>query len=173
MKRVIASWAASALALGLFSASASAMTVVYGWSPEFNSGGVGTLTFSDPGITDPANFSNIPSSALIDLSYQWNNGATLDFASVQFVGVVSWAACNGTLISPAVISGNYGTTSMNIAGSTCDSFALSHNGATVPYSESNSGYWTYTVVPVPAAVWLLGSALGGLGMIRRRQKAAV
>lgn len=28
------------------------------------------------------------------------------------------------------------------------------------------------VVPVPAAVWLMGGALGGLGMLRRRQKAA-
>lgn len=32
--------------------------------------------------------------------------------------------------------------------------------------------YNYQVVPVPAAVWLMGGALGGLGMLRRRQKAA-
>ncbi|MBW7930745.1 MAG: VPLPA-CTERM sorting domain-containing protein [Gammaproteobacteria bacterium] len=175
MKRMIASWTASALVLGLFSASASAMTVVYGWSPEFNSGGTGTLTISDPGITDPANFSGISESALVDLSYQWNHGATLDFASIETINLSGgWEACNGTLISPAVISGHSGTTSLQISASTCDWSVLSINAATAPTSESNWGYWTYshTVVPVPAAVWLLGSALGGLGMIRRRQKAA-
>lgn len=174
MKRMIASWAASALVLGLFSVSASAMTVVYSWSAEYSSGGVGTLTISDPGITDPANFSGIPESALIDLSYQWDNGATLDFASIEFIGISEWAACNDTLISPAVISGHSGTTSLQISASTCSSFALNLNAATAPASESNWGYWTYshTVVPVPAAVWLLGGALGGLGIIRRRQKAA-
>lgn len=38
-----------------------------------------------------------------------------------------------------------------------------------------SGLYTLQLqntVPVPAAVWLMGGALGGLGMIRRRQKAA-
>jgi hypothetical protein len=32
--------------------------------------------------------------------------------------------------------------------------------------------WTYTAaVPIPAAVWLFGSALAGLGWLRRRQTA--
>jgi len=29
--------------------------------------------------------------------------------------------------------------------------------------------WTITAVPVPAAVWLFGSALAGLGWMRRKQ----
>jgi hypothetical protein len=29
----------------------------------------------------------------------------------------------------------------------------------------------YNIVPIPAAVWLFGSALAGLGWIRRRQTA--
>jgi hypothetical protein len=35
---------------------------------------------------------------------------------------------------------------------------------------SNGGTWLRTVVPVPAAVWLFGSALGLLGLMTRRWK---
>lgn len=43
---------------------------------------------------------------------------------------------------------------------------MSKDGASSAYFGGN------TVVPVPAAVWLLGSALAGLGLIRRRAPAA-
>ena len=40
-------------------------------------------------------------------------------------------------------------------------------------SEANTQYQyyelVYTVIPVPAAVWLMGSALGLLGWVRRKQ----
>jgi hypothetical protein len=39
------------------------------------------------------------------------------------------------------------------------------------YTNLQSGYLIGTVVPIPAAVWLFGSALAGLGWIRRRQTA--
>lgn len=32
-------------------------------------------------------------------------------------------------------------------------------------------YWTASVIPIPAAVWLFGSALGLLGWLRRKQTA--
>jgi len=32
-------------------------------------------------------------------------------------------------------------------------------------------YWTTTVIPIPAAIWLFGSCLGWLGWLRRRQAA--
>jgi len=43
-----------------------------------------------------------------------------------------------------------------------------------PVAINDGGYWpvvsidNVTVAPVPAAVWLLGSALAGLGWMRRR-----
>jgi hypothetical protein len=44
-------------------------------------------------------------------------------------------------------------------------------------SETSTGFFqrynlNYSVVPVPGAVWLLGSALGLLGIARRRQARA-
>jgi hypothetical protein len=43
---------------------------------------------------------------------------------------------------------------------------------TNPPGSGSSGYtYTFSVVPVPAAVWLFGSALGLLGVARRQQKA--
>jgi hypothetical protein len=39
----------------------------------------------------------------------------------------------------------------------------------IAYHEAVSGYVTSSAVPVPAAVWLFGSALAGLGWLRRKQ----
>lgn len=35
-------------------------------------------------------------------------------------------------------------------------------------NESSPGTWTITVIPIPAAAWLFGSALGLLGWLKRR-----
>lgn len=187
MKRMIASWTATALVLGLFSASASAMTVVYSWSPSDGSGGVGSLTISDPGITDPGHFNVSEEAALIDLSYQWDNGATIDFDSVTSVSALGgWSACVGTLITGFNITANpaSGTFSLQSSAGNCllmgdavmpqPGAAMNGTNSAAYGAEVNYGQWTYshTVVPVPGALWLLGGALGGLGMLRRRQKAA-
>lgn len=42
--------------------------------------------------------------------------------------------------------------------------------SSLPAGAYNNGYsYTFTVVPVPAAVWLFGSALGVMGLMRRKQ----
>ena len=46
-----------------------------------------------------------------------------------------------------------------------DPFSCAGRGA---YLLNNRGRWSTEVVPLPAAVWLLGSALGVLGWMRRR-----
>ena len=38
----------------------------------------------------------------------------------------------------------------------------------IPIGSANTNYLTFSVVPVPAAVWMFGSALGLLGIARRR-----
>jgi hypothetical protein len=49
------------------------------------------------------------------------------------------------------------------------SYVLQIRGdATGAFGGSYSGVLNLTAIPVPAAVWLFGSALGGLGLLRRR-----
>ena len=38
-------------------------------------------------------------------------------------------------------------------------------------SDGSSGAFMLTAVPVPAAIWLFGSALAGLGWLRRKTQA--
>ena len=52
------------------------------------------------------------------------------------------------------------------------SYVLQIRGdATGAFGGSYSGVLNLTAVPVPAAVWLFGSALGGLGLLKRRRVA--
>ena len=71
---------------------------------------------------------------------------------------------NGSLIDP---SGTY----QIIEGfeSFCADFYCNDNASEL--REIYSGTVTASAVPVPAAVWLFGSALAGLGWVRRKQSA--
>ncbi len=161
---------------------ASAMTVVYSWTPSGGSGGSGSMTFSDPGITDASNFSAIPVGALTALSYSWNNGATINLGSVVTNNAPSWTACAGTLITGFQITANAvpftpGTFSLANSAGSCYAGPVvvagpgSNGTNSVLYgAESNYGNWTYshTVVPVPAAAWFFASGMLGLLGLRRR-----
>jgi hypothetical protein len=60
------------------------------------------------------------------------------------------------------------------AGYSTDRIAINSDGIRIRYNEADFIYGTEVVgsmVPVPAAVWLFGSALAGLGWIRRKQTA--
>lgn len=173
--------ATAALATLLFAAGpASAITVVYQWTPDAGQGGSGSLTFSDAGIVDPANFSGVTASALIDLTYTWDNGATIDFSSILTNNAPSWTACDGYLITGFQITANSvppttGTFSLSNSAGSCFAgpTALPGPGFNATNSvlfgaEGNAGRWTLVPVPVPGAVWLLGSALLGLIGLRRR-----
>ncbi len=167
---------------------ASAITVVYNWVPSPGQFGSGTLTFSDPGIVDPANFTAIPVGALTALSYTWNNGVSINLASVTTNTAASYAACGGYLVSgftksaaspvqfqlansAGVCVPNFYGPGLPYVGPGAASNNLQGNG--VYSSEVNAGTWQLgaVVVPVPAAVWLMGSGLAVLGALRRRRFA--
>jgi hypothetical protein len=172
---------------------ASAMTVVYNWVPDPGQGGSGSLTISDPNITDPANFGvlavpagpSVPTSALIGLNFTWNNGANITLASVVTNSAPSWSACQGYLITGFQITanssnGHSGTYSLANSQGSCFSFTpfvlpgpASNGTNSVFYgAESQAGHWQLgSPVPIPAAAWLLGSALAALAGVRRRRFA--
>jgi hypothetical protein len=160
---------------------ASAMTVVYSWTPAPAQGGSGSLTISHASITDPANFSAIPVGALIGLNYTWNNGATINLSSVLTNNAPSWTACAGYLITGFQITANSvpstpGTFSLANSAGSCFAgpTALPGPGFNATNSglygaEGNAGNWQLSaVIPVPAAVWLLGSGVAVLLGLRRR-----
>ena len=172
----ISATAALTLCLAL---PASAMTVVYAWNGAL---GNGSMTFSDPGITNASNFSAIPTSAMTALNYTWSNGPSINLGSVLTNNAPSWTACGGTLITGFQITANSvpytpGTFSMAQSAGLCLAgpaplIGQASNGTnSVLYGAANNyGNWVYshTVVPVPAAAWLFGSGMLGLLGLRRR-----
>jgi hypothetical protein len=177
------------LAMGLlmtvFAAGpAHAITVVYNWVPNAGQFGSGSITLSDPGIVDPLNFSAIPPGALTALTYTWNNGVNVGLSSVQTINTAGWTACGGFLINSFTLSAATPTQFQlaNSAGNCFQNFPTPGNTFVQPgaasnnlqsngvySSEVNAGTWQFgAVVPVPAAVWLMGSGLAVLGALRRR-----
>ena len=177
---------AAAVALCAFAVPGHAITVAYNWVPNAGQSGSGTLTISDPGIVDAANFSGISPSALINLTYTWANGTSIDLTSVANVVTSGWQACSGYLINAFTISAatpvqfqlansagqciqNWPTPGNTYVQPGAASNNLQSNG--VYSSEVNAGTWQLappTVVPVPAAVWLMGSALAVFAGVRRK-----
>ena len=119
-------------------------------------------------------FTTAPTSVL---STSGNN-ATIDFSGWE------WTFNNGLTIFD-LGSGAWGSNPEGIANIVCgidcgngDSFTLAYT-ATVPDNEPNgyAGYLyelhltgTVSSVPVPAAIWLLGSGLLGLSAVARLRK---
>lgn len=179
--------AASIVMTAFIGGPASAITVVYNWVPNPGQFGSGSLTFSDPGIVDPENFAGIPPGALTALSYTWNNGVSVNLASVTTNTAVSYQAGCGYLISGFTMSGaspvqfqlanspglcvpNFFGPGLDFVNPGAASNNLQSNG--VYSSEINAGTWQFgAVVPVPAAVWLMGSGLAVLVGLRRRTVA--
>ena len=122
-----------------------------------------TNVYSDIAIT----YSNPTSSGL-----QTNLGGT----------ATSFAFANAFYLDANLYAGPNANVGIDIfyqdeltnAGGVVELFAGSFSVASSPNFGSDdivSGSLTGTVVPIPAAVWLFGSALAGLGWMRRKQTA--
>lgn len=174
--RLVSFVAAIVLCLGA-ATEAGAQTVIFDWNPSYpgigNGLGSGSMTIDlVPNVADPANFSNA-AGTITALTYTWTggNGTTISLSDVTSPLPTSFSAGGGYLITGFLLS----QVSANLIFSLANSAGLpglpgpGSNNISFPVpAEVNSGVWQLQPVPVPAAVWLLGSALAALGFLRRR-----
>jgi hypothetical protein len=90
-------------------------------------------------------------------------GSTIQFGSTAGLGPSGELINTGTPIGAGVSSFDLNGWTQLVGGT---SVVTISGVAGVAYEEIS-----ITAVPIPAAVWLFGSALGGLGWFRRRQTA--
>ena len=79
------------------------------------------------------------------------SGAQQSIASLDGMTTISWVG-----------------TTLVLTNKTCTGGCATFPAGT---AYNNGQQWTFSTVPVPAAVWLFGSALGILGVARRRAMA--
>lgn len=99
--------------------------------------------------------------------YQFNSNG--NESSVSPDGLTVTLGGDDTIAGlPQSLQGNFGVTGRTLAGTTLTAQAPGYTGF-----QSGTFQLVYsTVVPVPAAVWLFGSALGLMGFARRRMTEA-
>ena len=189
------SWAADST-LSSFLASGSGN---YSWAVmagDSNTAVGGTATTNAAGAYNYLTTAAAGSEALIGTEtnlgiYQWNavdTYLTNVNASLSAANSATFTGADAGFFSSAYDTW-FNNSPMNAAGSMGDSLAFYHasnSGSTTGLVTKNSpidvstyaGTWTlaangdlsYSAVPVPAAVWLLGSALVGMvGVARRRE----
>jgi hypothetical protein len=86
--------------------------------------------------------------------------------SVTLSGVKSGGSNVSLDLTLSEIDGRYSNYSATSLFTNIVSFSIQNNASAPPMALDNI---VLTAVPVPAAVWLFGSALAGLGWLRRKQ----
>ena len=89
--------------------------------------------------------------------------------------MASWLKVSTDASGNVVALAGFNVDDYRVFGSTrcgdADSAGVGTGSYAATCNSWTSGYFSATVVPVPAAVWLMGSALGLLGWVRRKAAA--
>lgn len=133
------------------------------------------LTTNFSGIVDPLAFSFTDgittiteNSGYLNTLFEFHTDAQGDIED-WWVYMENWSALPG---ENYVLSTTSRDEQTMYCGLECDQ--ETDFGAFTSYFQKAgiaSPYWTVSVIPIPAAVWLFGSGLGLLGWLRRRQAA--
>lgn len=164
----------SAIAIMLFSSSASAALVTYYF--QYDETGVGTGILSGSITLEESSVNNLVfsfsgvSSVTLNASGTSSDGTFNDFTSVAFNGfdLSSGGSVNLAEQDPLVhdfnlVGGTWEAVEENLIGPISGSLEI--------YALSYLSTTEISTVPVPAAAWLFGSGLLGLIGIARRKKA--
>jgi hypothetical protein len=134
-----------------------AMVASAQWINAANNGGFpdnGTLT---AGPADPWQFSS-------------GAGHGAFIANQNATGLIGETLAFWTiLIDDTVARGISATSTAGARGRPAIASMVMLDGAPASFSFAANGDLSYAPVPVPAAVWLMGSAIAGLGVMRRRK----
>jgi len=87
-------------------------------------------------------------------------------AGLSSVTITGFYAAGGTISTTLDADETFDTYLFDAAWAGLDSFVI---GATSTGTPAGIDNLVVSAIPVPAAVWLFGSALAGLGWLRRRQ----
>jgi len=132
------------------------------------------FSFTDGRNTITAEQLNLPTSIQLSLNangdiFFWDINLSTSFDQPESGGEQSWQIWTRTDFGGSTAT-DMGMTSVCI-GAVGERPCLGSKDDTAIVFQGAPGTWTATVVPVPAAVWLFGSALAGLGWLRRKQAA--
>ena len=132
--------------------SSSSLDYLWSASPDFsNTKGVAIRAVDDFTLSEPTNFQLIFTGSYLD-GYPWNTGTN------TYVGKFGFKSGNVGPLPDFTISGSLPT----------GNYELRLNTGALPTSDPMSGEVHFNIVPIPAAVWLLGSGIIGLVAFRKK-----
>ncbi|HXK26552.1 MAG TPA: PEP-CTERM sorting domain-containing protein [Myxococcota bacterium] len=171
-KLAVSATLAAVLSIAIAS-MASAVTVTYDWVNDVasSSNGSGSITFDSASITDPANFTGIPFTAVTAFNYTFVNGSntrTISLTDITFEQLPFGFSATSGLLSP--------NTQFNGSDFPTNSFslqwvgypALSKNSLAAPFTDVDQGYWQIRAIPEPGTFMLVGFGLLTLVGFARR-----
>jgi hypothetical protein len=132
------------------------------------------FSFTDGRNTITETQTSLPTSIFLQTDaagniFRWDINVGTSFDQPQPSGDQSWNIWSRTNFDGSNATDYASTDVCTSFGGTEERPCISSYSDTALILQGTPGTWTATAVPIPAAVWLFGSALAGLGWMRRKQ----